>query len=382
MRKFFFTGLLVLLFFGLSPGKDIVTLEAEGEGELIYPIQIEEGPDGNIYVSDVKDYYIKTYSPKGQYIRKIGGRGEGPGMMKRMGRFGFSLDKKFLFFTEFFNGHRWFTFTDLEGKYKKAFKLNIPGFFGILDTLMISENRFISRVHFLDANRIKKKAHYFEYPSIKKLVILNEKGKIEKEIVCQDYVSSISMIGDGADITLPFPPVFLWAILKNEIVFSDGLSTNLSFLNYQGEKVAELKTSLPEPEKVTDEDLEKWRRDIKASSAYQQRRGMYRFSGKVIDLYTKSIFEKKPNISSLSTTPDGSILIGGRTVENQSKSYWLINEKGKTLCEVVLKAQLVKITRHFIFLKTTDKDDNIYVSFMDRGESEGEGLRRLEKLMK
>ena len=49
----------------------------EGVGFLVYPRQIEEGPDGNIYAFDSSDSLIKVYSPEGKYLRKIGDTGQG-----------------------------------------------------------------------------------------------------------------------------------------------------------------------------------------------------------------------------------------------------------------------------------------------------------------
>jgi len=50
----------------------IIIGREEGDGMLIYPRQIEEGPDGNIYVYDMADAYIKVYSPEGNIF--ISGR--------------------------------------------------------------------------------------------------------------------------------------------------------------------------------------------------------------------------------------------------------------------------------------------------------------------
>ena len=376
MKKCWIAVLLLGVFSGLSFGNEMITLTSKDEyGVLIYPTQIEEGPDGNIYVSDAKDYYIKIYSLTGKYLRRIGGKGEGPGMMKRMGRFGFSIDKKSLFFTEYFGGHNWITFTDLEGKYVKTLNLNIRGIYGLLQTVMISESRFIARVEFWMGQKILKKNEYFEYPSLKKVVIINEKGEIEKEVVSRENVFSISMSDRGGDIGIPFQPAFYWCSYGGKIFFTDGLSTNLSCYNYQGDRTGEINTPLPEPENVSDKDLDKWRNEIKASSDYIRRRGAYKHSAKVLDLYRKSIFEKKPNIGHLTTTPEGNILVGSvRNPVDKTRHYWLLNEKGETLFDLKTTGYLVKVTRHFIFLKIMDEDENVDVSFIKRKGNEIEDL--------
>ena len=47
------------------------------------PDQIEEGPDGLIYVYDRMDPSIKVFSPEGTYLRKLGRAGQGPGEIQR-----------------------------------------------------------------------------------------------------------------------------------------------------------------------------------------------------------------------------------------------------------------------------------------------------------
>ena len=60
--------------------EDIFTLGAEqGDGLLLYPRDVKEGPDGNIYVLDWSDAFIKVYSPDGKLLRRMGGKGQGPG---------------------------------------------------------------------------------------------------------------------------------------------------------------------------------------------------------------------------------------------------------------------------------------------------------------
>lgn len=77
-----FVAILIFLWgaVGLIFSDEVIQIGAFGqEGELIFPQQIAEGPDGNIYVYDQQDAFIKVYSPSGKFIRKIGGRGQGPG---------------------------------------------------------------------------------------------------------------------------------------------------------------------------------------------------------------------------------------------------------------------------------------------------------------
>ncbi len=235
----FFMALAVLIstIFATSTGNIIAIGTGDNiSEELIYPGKIAEGPDENIYAVDYKDYYIKVYSATGKFIRKLAGRGEGPGEAKRMGTFGFSNNKKFLFFTEFLTGHPWITFLDLQGHFEKTFKLNIPGMYGITDAEMLNDEEFLLTIveSSFCKGMIEKKSNYFLYHTPQKLVIIDKNGSIRQEIVYAKYASSISMSSDGADINIPFKPEFLWVNSKDRIMFSDGLSTKLKLLNDDG----------------------------------------------------------------------------------------------------------------------------------------------------
>ena len=92
MKRFYVIMILGMIMIVLLYGKNQVkTLHFDSMDEvLVYPGIYKEGPDGLIYVADFKDYYIKVFSPDGEFLRKFGGRGEGPGQIKRLGSFGFS----------------------------------------------------------------------------------------------------------------------------------------------------------------------------------------------------------------------------------------------------------------------------------------------------
>jgi len=71
-------ALVIILTGTRAQTQEVITLGKLGtEGELIYPRQAQEGPDGNIYVYDQSDAFIKVYSPGGSFLRKIGGKGQG-----------------------------------------------------------------------------------------------------------------------------------------------------------------------------------------------------------------------------------------------------------------------------------------------------------------
>lgn len=384
MRPFVLFILQVLLIAGPLAGQKIIILKSDSiDGELIYPGMVKEGPGKEIYAADFKDYYIKVYSPEGIYKRRIGGKGEGPGQMKRIGAFGFSADKKFLYFTEYFNGHRWITFTDLNGNYKKAFNLNIKGFYGIWKAIMLPGNRFMAEIHAPTFDNIEKKSNCFHYYFSRKLVIINHKGEIEKVILHHSNVYGVSMAASGAAIiSIPFNPVFLWIHSGNRVLFADGLSNKLKIFDYEGKEVGEIQTPLPVPERVSKEDLDNWKKEIKESELYKKRGGAYKISWKVIDLYQESIFDKKPNVREISLTHDGNILLEGITPDkDQPITYWLINKQGQSICQVKSKYKEVRISGNYILFKKIDADENETVCFIKREGSEKADLLKLEQLV-
>ena len=58
---------VILISFGFAQKYQILGQD-EGDGELISPRQIKEGPDGNFYIYDSQDAYIKVFSSDGKFL--------------------------------------------------------------------------------------------------------------------------------------------------------------------------------------------------------------------------------------------------------------------------------------------------------------------------
>lgn len=360
----------------------IIGLE-QGEGELIYPRKIIEGPYGNIYIYDQRDAFIKVYSSEGKYLRRIGGKGQGPGEIQRADAvsFGFTADKKLLFFTEFFRGHRWITFMELNGKFKKVLKLEMNKEYGILQAFSLKDGGFLAKVGFESVP--EKKKDYFVYHEPIALVKIDSRGRICREIVKMNIMSRISKIGDGGDMGIPFTPIFEWVPLNDKsIVFTDGLSKNLRVYNHKGELIREIETPLSVPGKVTKKDLDKWKERRRETFRHRNTAWYKRF-GNVIEKYKKSIYKYKPNISGMCVTPESNILLAGLwDSENERRKYFLIDRKGKTLIEFKTKVYGIRISNNFVFFKLMDEDENVLVCCMKRQGAEKEDLIKLAKQFK
>ncbi len=376
MRKIISITFLLLACFLLALGDEAIIIgKEEGEGMLIYPSQIEEGPDGNIYVYDMADSTIKAYSPAGDFLRNIGGQGQGPGEIQRADgvTFGFTEEGN-LFFTEYFGGHPWITLMDLSGEFLKVKKIEIKERFGVDRAVSLPDELFLIQFSFV--GRPEKKKDYFLQSYPEELMILDAEGKILSRIIRKSHYSRISYYDQGADLGIPFTPIFVWSPFKSEtVIFSDGLSTKLKVIDYEGKLMGEIETPLPEPEKVTNKDLERWKERRKES--FRDKTWYNRF-GRVIEKYKKSIHEKRPNLSGIAFTPEGNILISGRwSDEEQSIGYWLLDEEGNSLAQITIEARNLRISRHYIFYGTTDEEGNILVHCLKRGGSEKEDFLRI-----
>ncbi len=351
----------------------------EGDGFLIFPRHVREGPDGNIYVFDWGDSYIKVYSPEGKYLRKIGGEGQGPGEVQRVdgANFGFTQDKR-LYFTEYIRGHRWVTFMELSGEFINVLTPEINQLFGISNSYPLKDGSFLIEFSFNSAPEMTK--DYFLYKDPQALLRIDSEGKVVSEVIRREYFTMISSIGDGATSNLPFTPVFQWISFKDDtVLFSDGLSTNFHVYDYQGNFMREIVTDLPKPEKVTGKDLNAWRKQREEYMMVANPDWYNRF-GRVIDKYKKSLYDK-PNMNEFTSTPEGNILVAGPTdYEDIEGDYWMLDENGKTLAHIKTTVGGLRIFENFIFFGTVDEDMNIFLHCVKRKGSEQEDFLRIKDI--
>lgn len=374
-------SLLILIIAGIVisvQGQETLTLGKEkNKGELIFPRQFEEGPDGNIYVYDLADAFIKVYSLEGKFLRTIGGEGQGPGEIQRKDglTFGFTPEKK-LFFSEFFGGHRWITLMELSGEFSRVIKYEIKERSGLGNIFSLPGGGFLADFAFVGIP--EKKKDYFLQNFPQKLFVLDKKGRIVSKILEVKYFTSISYLSGGADTNLPFVPIFTWAPFEeNKVIFSDGLSTKLKVYDFNGNLVNEIDTLLPEPEKVTNKDLEKWRKRRKENV---RDKSWYNKFGSVIEKYKKSIYDKKPNISRISVTPAENIFLSGRNESNlKSIDYWLCEKNGKALGNISTSAINAKITKSFVIFALFDEDINQTILILKRTGDESVDILKLKK---
>jgi hypothetical protein len=374
-------GILITTLAFFSFGQETFQIGTLGEeGELIYPRQIAEGPDGNIYAYDQSDAYIKVYSPEGRYLRKFGGEGQGPGEIQRKEgvSFGFTPEKE-LFFTEAFNGHPWITVLDLSGKLIRIVKIDMKERFGVSSAVSLPDGLYLTKFNTLAKPKQEKDYFYHIYPQ--QILLLDATGSVTSRSKRSEYISRISYLSGGGDAPVPFTPAFAWSLYKDDtLLFSDGLSTRLQVYDFEGNLVKEISTPLPEPRKVTNADLKSWRDSY---TEFMQTRSPDWFNrfGKVISNYKKSLHDKHPNLSGLSLTPGGNILVTGAGTEDDTVfTYWLLDSEGKELATLKTIARGVTISRSFVFYGTMNEDFEFTVMVLTRTGSEQDDLRKLAEL--
>jgi len=375
MKRIIFIGLCLFIGFALTFGQDSIAIGKIGEeGELVYPSQAEEGPDGNIYVYDAVDAFFKVYSPEGKFLGKFGGEGQGPGEIKRAEgvRFGFIPDGK-LYFTEFINGHRWITLMELSGELYKTIKLQLSEAFGISRSYPLEDGGFLVQLAFFSETEVKD--DYFRYKSPRELVRIDSKGKIVSKLKKTRHITRISYRSDGADSPVPFAPQFMWCPYDEKaVLFSEGLGPVFQVYDYEGTLLKEIKSPLPEPEKVKKKDLDLWRKGRKEQA---RDKDWYQRFGTVIDKYKKSIHEFKPNLDGLSLTPDGDILVAGEAEAGVAYvDYWLLDKKGKILVHGRTNTAGLHITPNFLFYGIRDEDGSFQFYAQKRAGSETQDLKK------
>ena len=371
MKNLLLSAILLASFNGFSPAQEVIVLGGPGQGaELGIPGGILEGPDGNIYAYDESDAFIKVFSPKGQFIRTLAREGQGPGEIQRRDgvSIGFTPDGK-LFFTEFFRGHRWITFLKLDGQLDKVLKIDLPGSFGIPDAIALPDGGFLAEFHVL-GEPVKQK-DYFLYKSPIKLRRLDAEGKIVADIRNAEHLTRISYRPDGADSPIPFVPRFVWCLDKEKrVLFSDGQSNIIEVFDLTGKGLPAIQTQLPEPEKVRDKDLDRWREERKQGSI-ERNPGWWHQFGTVVEKYTQSIYKFKPLVGGIAATPEGNILVSGSLdLEDSSQDYWLVDSAGKILAQLKAPAGRIVLSKNFVFVVTSDAEGNIKVSGLKRTGSD------------
>ena len=364
---------------GSLTGSHVVLAGDDGEGMIFFPQQVEEGPDGNLYVLDSGDSFIKVFSPDGRYLRKIGGQGEGPGEFQRTegASFGFMAGNR-LFFTEFIGGHHWITILDLDGNLLRVLSVQQEVMFGVRSAVPLDDGGFL--VHFAYNSVPRAEGDYYLYDWPQSLAAVDSTGAIVSEVVHTNHTMFISSSPSGGTTSLPFTPVFAWAPAGNgEVIWSDGMSSRLQVLSYTGKLVREIETPLGRPEKVSTGELRRWKARRKEMMKSRDPVWWNRF-GRVIEKYDKPLYDK-PVLHAISMTPQGHLLVNGTTgTDTDGPTCWLLDDQGQLMKKVTAAAWDVHFSAHFLLFVTFDEEENPLVHAVEYSGDEVAALSRLGEI--
>ncbi len=347
--------------------------DEENDGMILRPRQIEEGPDGNLYVLDAGDSFIKVYSSLGQYLHKLAGPGEGPGEFQRTdgSSFGFTTDGN-LFFTEFFGGHRWLSIMELNGDLVQTLSPQVNVSYGVLGAVSLDDGGFL--VHIAYSSEAFPSHSYYLYNMRHSLVHMDSLGAIVTEIVQTKRPSMISYTPNGGTTNLPYVPTFTWTPWQNDtVVWSEGLNPQLSVFDYNGIIVGKIDTKLSLPEKVTSDDLKNWRRSRKELMESNNSAWWNQF-GKVIEDYDKSLFDK-PILRNISAAPEDHLLVAGPwNSETSQTTYWLFDSQGAMISTFTANVWGLHISAHNLLYFLADEDESTSVHAVKWSGPVGESL--------
>lgn len=374
-------ALILIITFSITINGDFITLgDNNPEEGLIYPGKILEGPDKNIYVYDSQDAFIKVFSPEGKLLRKLGGKGEGPGQFKRADAadFGFTPDNKSIYFTEYFQGHKWITFLGLTGKLKNTLKYNFGGFYGISRSTISGRDMIFLQKERPGRVIRKKEIYYVNY--ISEINIMNSLGNITSTVLSREFPQTISFIKMGGDTGIPFTPMFLWKVTKQgDVIFTDGTTDKLEVYGIDGKLKRRVVVPVGKPIPVTKEDLDHWRNKRKESYSNRDK-SWYRRFGSVVEKYTTSVFKYKPVILNMSLTPAENILL--RCISNMKNifKYILVDKNGKLLIEFFSPFSEIKITENYFIVRSINDDEETIIIIINREGAEETALKRVKNL--
>lgn len=353
--------------------------EDEGEGMVFYPRQVEEGPDGNLYVLDSGDSFIKVFSPTGEYLHKIAGPGEGPGEFQRIdgATFGFMGEDQ-LFFTEFIGGHHWITIMKLNGDLVRVLSPQLDVVFGVEAAKPLEDGGFLLQLWY--NSRPRAKGDYYLYDTPQSLTRVDSLGVIVSEVVRTDATQLISYSPNGGTTNLPWTPVFAWAVTdKNEVIWSDGMDPRMRVFNFAGQPVREMETPLPTPVEVSKKDLQEWQEYREELMKSRNPVWWDRF-GRVVEEYDEPIYDK-PILRRISITPDGNLLVEGPSYSDSGGSkYWLLDERGEELNSVTVSAWAMHLSDHHLLFFTEGEEGSTLIHAVERPVDETEALAKFHEV--
>lgn len=216
--------------------------------------------EGNFLVS-AGNHAIAKYSPNGEFLLKMGQKGEGPGDIKRLGWFALHPKSNLIYVTESFGGSKWISTFSREGKFLGHWKceLDWPKYDGLACINFDSNgNVYIETT----------KSRYERYKDFSlgkvenHLLKFSPEGKRLKKI--HTFIADFNATKGGkGNITIPFTNYLYWTVFNDKIIVRENHDDFISIYDSDGNLVK--KIPLPfKKEKVSDIDLDEWEAKLRS----------------------------------------------------------------------------------------------------------------------
>ncbi len=256
--------ILFCLFSTLAFPADVIKNIFWGHGLLVLDHQ------GNMYIG-YDSYSITKYSPDGKSLLRIGRKGEGPGDIKRIGRYTFNPKDNTLYVTEFYNGNRWVSRFTPDGKFAGHWNFE----FNWSKYDIVSAIDFDKEGNVILAAEKRAPRRYKDFVITHKtydLLKFSPEGKFLNRIYTFNTDSDAEKRGNF-QATIPFQNAVNWRVCKDKIIVKEISSDIINIFSADGK----LEKKIPFPvkkEKVTKKDIDTWENELNESPSIKKYKAM------------------------------------------------------------------------------------------------------------
>lgn len=325
--------------------EDLSIGNEENENYMFYSLtSLAVDDKGNIYVLDFGNCRVQKFDNKGNYIKTIGRKGQGPGEFERPERI--FVDKKNIYVLEFTKMHIF----DLEGNFLRTIK---TGFF--VDSFIMGNKKILAFTSLIRQNK-----------QIDAIILLNLKGRIIKEIV--NFPTPLRLIRKRGIIFMaynPYQPKLYFSLLKGgKGVYGYSSKYKLFVINSEG-KIEFIFEKAESPSRITRKEKNKIINDFLESRnrwLKEKKRGFKLSKGDAKEAF---IFPKhRPFFNDIMGDNLNNIYIKKLTSvlkKEKATTFDLFNSKGFYLYEIKIPIIPEVIKNGFIYKIEQEEEAGIYL---------------------